>query len=345
MDTQAESRQVAPAQPQTGNAYPRAALVPATATTNLCPECGKPYIGVVSTFVRAESDPTRFRVLYQHQEVIDSTGKQNDGPAVKSWGCMSDTAPAESSANSPEKISGKTPPDISNATNVANEEEIARLEREIDDKATEIIGQFANRIEYELLPLLYKMKSFLPHGEWGNWFERFRKRVRLQWTLRTVQRKFRELEDGWADDPDADADNDNGTGDEGQDESEDAPQPPVVYESPKEMLTKWIERQRKTLSGGDGPVDADPIRDGERRVDTSLQLLDELKLAVEEGLLVKLPEDCGGCQHMHRGIVALAMANPDWTDERLAEETGNNVITVRQARTRFMAWKEQRDDC
>jgi len=76
-----------------------------------------------------------------------------------------------------------------------------------------------------------------------------------------------------------------------------------------------------------------------------LQLLDELKLAVDEGLLVKLPEDCGGCQHMHRGIVVLAKANPDWTDERLAEETGNNVITVRQARTRFMAWKEQRDDC
>jgi len=242
-------------------------------------------------------------------------------------------------------ISLKTPPDISNPTNVANEEEIAKLEREIDDKAAEIIGQFTDRIEYELLPLLYKMKSFLPHGEWGKWFERFRKRVRFQWTMRTVQRKFRELEDGWADDPDADADNDSGTGDEGQNESEDDSPSPVVYESPKELLTKWMERQRKTLLGGDGPVNADPIRDGERRVYTSLQMLDELKLAVDEGLLVKLPEDCGGCQHMHRGIVALAKANPDWTDERLAEETGNNVIKVRQARTRFMAWKEQRDDC
>jgi hypothetical protein len=37
--------------------------------------------------------------------------------------------------------------------------------------------------------------------------------------------------------------------------------------------------------------------------------------------------------------------NPDWTDERLAEEIGNNVITVRQARTRFMVWEELRHDC
>jgi hypothetical protein len=189
------------------------------------------------------------------------------------------------SADLPEKLSPKNSPDISNATNVANEEEIQQLEREIDAKATEIIGQFTERIEYELLPLLYRMKGLLPHGEWGNWFKRFRKRVRFQWTMRTVQRKFKELEDGWNDYPADDANNDNEPGDEGQEESEDASTPAAVCESPKELLTKWIERQRKTLSGGDGPVDADPIRDGERRVDTSLQMLDELKLAVDEGLL------------------------------------------------------------
>ena len=282
----------AQAQPPAGEADPRAALEPATATTNLCPECGKPYVSVASTHIRVESDPTRHRVLYQHQEVIDSTGKENDGPAIKSWGCLSDTAaPADTPANPPEIISPKTPPNISNPTNVANAEEIEQLEREIDAKATQIIGQFTDRIEYELLPLLYRMRNLLPHGEWGNWFDRFRKRVRLQWTMRTVQRKFKELEDGWNDDPADDANNDNEPGDEGQEESEDASTPAAVCESPKELLTKWMKRQRKVLSGGDGPVDADPIRDGERRVDTGLQMLDELKLAVDEGLLDELPEE------------------------------------------------------
>lgn len=98
-----------------------------------------------------------------------------------------------------ERISQHIPLDVSNTTDVANERET--LEREIDDKATEIIGQFSSRIEYELLPLLYRMRGLLPHGEWGNWFERFRTRVRFQWTIRNVQRKFKELEDGWKADP------------------------------------------------------------------------------------------------------------------------------------------------
>ena len=77
-----------------------------------------------------------------------------------------------------------------------------------------------------------------------------------------------------------------GTEEEGGAE-EDAP---VSYDSPKQQVTKWVERQRKVLSGGDGPMDADPIRDGERRVDTSLQLLDEFQLALDEGLLDPVPQ-------------------------------------------------------
>jgi hypothetical protein len=244
----------------------------------------------------------------------------------------------------PEIISPKTPPDISNPTNVANEEEIAQLEREIDDKATEIIGHFTNRIEYELLPLLYRMKSLLPHGEWGKWYERFRKRVRLNWTMRTVQRKFRELEDGWNDDPDAEEIGEGEPADEELDEGHDA-LTLALRQSPKESLKRRITEIKTVLSQGSAPVDTNPLRDGERRVSRALELLEETELAVDEGLLDKLPEDCGGCQHMHRGIVALAKVNPDWTDERLAEEIGNNVITVRQARTRFMVWEELRHDC
>jgi hypothetical protein len=49
-----------------------------------------------------------------------------------------------------------------------------------------------------------------------------------------------------------------------------------------------------------------------------------------------LPEaNCGGCGELHRGIIAMAKANPDWDECRLAEECGASLTTVRAARTRF----------
>lgn len=49
--------------------------------------------------------------------------------------------------------------------------------------------------------------------------------------------------------------------------------------------------------------------------------------------------DCTGCKDMHKGIADLAMANPKWTDERLAKETATSGIIVRQARARYLAWR------
>jgi hypothetical protein len=49
-----------------------------------------------------------------------------------------------------------------------------------------------------------------------------------------------------------------------------------------------------------------------------------------------LPEpECGGCGYMHREIIEMATANPEWDEHRLAKECGANLTTVRAARTRF----------
>jgi hypothetical protein len=49
--------------------------------------------------------------------------------------------------------------------------------------------------------------------------------------------------------------------------------------------------------------------------------------------------DCAGCRDMHQGIAHLAQSNPDWTNERLAEESGTSITIVRQARVRFLVWR------
>jgi hypothetical protein len=49
--------------------------------------------------------------------------------------------------------------------------------------------------------------------------------------------------------------------------------------------------------------------------------------------------DCAGCRDMHQGIAHLAQSNPDWTDKRLAEESGTSLTIVRQARVRFLVWR------
>ena len=49
---------------------------------------------------------------------------------------------------------------------------------------------------------------------------------------------------------------------------------------------------------------------------------------------------CGGCQDMHRGIAAKAEANPDWNDRQLSEDSGCSLTIVRQAKTRYLEWKQ-----
>jgi hypothetical protein len=58
----------------------------------------------------------------------------------------------------------------------------------------------------------------------------------------------------------------------------------------------------------------------------------------------KLPKsvglECAGCEALHRGIAAKAEANPDWSDQQLSEACGCSPTIVRQAKTRFLVWKE-----
>jgi len=50
--------------------------------------------------------------------------------------------------------------------------------------------------------------------------------------------------------------------------------------------------------------------------------------------------DCTGCREMHEGIVQLAQEHTNWSDEQLAAASGCSPAIVRQAKARFLAWKE-----
>ena len=97
-----------------------------------------------------------------------------------------------------EIISLKTPPEISNATVVVSveEEELRKLCDEADAKAKELVGPYHAlqvRISGELFPILLRIKTLLPHGEWTPWYENFCKRHHITTSMRTVQRGFAEL--------------------------------------------------------------------------------------------------------------------------------------------------------
>ena len=161
----------------------------------------------------------------------------------------------------------------------------------------------------EMIPLLVEMKSLLSRKsctrslkdglpQWGDYLDGIAEEFGV--SKRTIQRRLTHPDEGEEDDAgreDAKEENgeDNGeVGEPGEEPPEDTgthDEPTtVVYESPKEQVTKWIKRQRKALSGGDGPADADPVRSAERRIDTGLQLLDEIQLAIDEGLLDPAPQ-------------------------------------------------------
>ncbi len=71
---------------------------------------------------------------------------------------------APASAPAEETISPKTPPNISNATNVANEKEIEQMDREIDAKATDNHGPAENPLP-EIIPGLTRRESPAPPVE------------------------------------------------------------------------------------------------------------------------------------------------------------------------------------
>ena len=241
-----------------------------------------------------------------------------------------------------EKSFSKTPEirgqfDAAKATDVVFDggTEVDRLKAEANEIATELFGHIS-KLGGRLTSVLLRIKEQLPHGEWTAWYEEFRERYSLK-SLRQVQRDFKQLTTG---DVESEDENEGSAEDEsaedGREEPEDSPAP-IVYESPAELLTKRLKELHTVLSDGTAPVDANPIRDAEGRNTKALELVESVQLAIDEGLLDQPADGCITC--MHRGIADLALANPGWTDEQLAEASGRDITMVRQARIRFLAWK------
>lgn len=57
--------------------------------------------------------------------------------------------------------------------------------------------------------------------------------------------------------------------------------------------------------------------------------------------VLQSPSPCGGCKDMHSGIAEMGKANPAMSDEELAAKSGCDVIIVRQAKARFVDWKQE----
>lgn len=82
-------------------------------------------------------------------------------------------------------------------------DEIRLISRAIDDVMVELAADATNvvqaedalvgRVEDELIPLLFKMRTLLPHGQWIPWYKAFRTRYKKVAGLRQVQRGFRKL--------------------------------------------------------------------------------------------------------------------------------------------------------
>jgi hypothetical protein len=173
------------------------------------------------------------------------------------------------------------------------------LDAEVYTKADELVGDYQalmQRFNDELLPIVDRVQAFLSQRgsmhipglpSWTSWRDAFLKNLqkKMKMSLATFKRRLKEFRELGDEEPVPDTE-----GEEAENKDEPKRDEPVIYDSPKEAVTKWVERQRKVLSGKDGPMDADPIRDGERRIDTAMQLLDEFQLALDDGLLDPVPQ-------------------------------------------------------
>jgi hypothetical protein len=103
------------------------------------------------------------------------------------------------------------------------------------------------------------------------------------------------------------------------------------------LANRFDDLLRRTLAGLKGISCEDDGKDSHDDAAQNIRNTDPLLLAV-------LPTEelmcCGGCRDMHAGIAQLAWANPKWDDDQLVEASGCNLLTVRQARTRFLAWRK-----
>lgn len=251
-----------------------------------------------------------------------------DAPTTPPAGDADSLAGLVPAASAAEIISPKTPPDILDATNVAFE--ISQLDREqlekkIEEKATEIVGQFTNRLADELFPLLYAMRSRLPHGQWGKWYAAFAERHPINLTLRSVQRKFAELEEGW------------GVKVVSRGSARKRVSPAV--KQAEQLLEDAKEAFGKAAEGGSEQAKA-TIAQYEQEYTNAVTTAgaDEAPPTILFPI-IKPAMDCNGCRDMHEGIALLAKAHPDWSEEQLVEATGCSLTIIRQAFTRFLAWR------
>lgn len=169
---------------------------------------------------------------------------------------------------------------------ISAKDAIAEFEK-LDKEITERTSSWIDAFEEEVLPLLDRMNMFLSQRSemhtlglpsWTRWFEDYQKRTRLDLSLRTVQRKLKELRELEADfvlEPSDDGDDESGPEDE-QEEAEDIT--PDVVENPRELLTKHVKLVKSTL--------ADPTtKSDEERIARALELTENLELAIADGLL------------------------------------------------------------
>ena len=172
------------------------------------------------------------------------------------------------------------------------------VEKQVYDKLDELADDFQalmRRFDDELLPIVDRAQAFLStHGimhvpgiglpPWPEWRSAFLKKLKMKMSVRTLQRKLQKFRQ--FDEPDEIT---SGETDDEADSQDDSPAP-VVYESPKELLTKRLNQIKKVLSEGSAPVDADPLRNGERRISDALELVEVTKLAIDEGLVDGTPD-------------------------------------------------------
>jgi len=188
--------------------------------------------------------------------------------------------------------SGEVVPNGASLTNAEIEtalEEFEKLDKEAFEKADELADAYqevVRRFKDELLPIVYRAWEFLSQRGamhipglplWTVWRDRLLARLTVKMSVRTLQRRLKEIRDL--------------TNPEPEPEPDPEPDPaPVIYDSPKQQVTKWVEKQRKVLAGEIGPMDANPMRDGKCRIEAALQLLDEFQLALDDGLLDPVPQ-------------------------------------------------------
>ncbi len=224
-----------------------------------------------------------------------------------------------STATALEIISPKSPREILKTTDVATEreDELRELCNEADAKAKQLLGEYHAlqvRISGELFPVLLRIKTLLPYGEWETWYEAFCKRHHITTSLRTVQRAF------------------------------------AALTSPDRLLTTRKAPARRTAAAG---ADTSAVRqaranlaEAKEKLGASAEAGHEPSRAILAQYEAELSEAEAASSRrvphadMLKGIAAIAESNPDLSDEELAVKLAVAPITVTQAKMRHLEWRK-----